>query len=79
MVLDTSKVRPSKKFAEVCHNHGELCKYQHIHQATGISLPRTLETNKQTLLKPTLDSGINIALGINVAPGTFGKNIKHSP
>jgi hypothetical protein len=27
----------------------------------------------------TLDSGINVAPGIRVAPGTFGKNIKHSP
>ena len=27
----------------------------------------------------TLDSGINVALGINVAHGTFGKNIKSSP
>ena len=27
----------------------------------------------------TLDSGIDVAHGINVAPGTFGKNIKHSP
>ena len=28
--------------------NGDLCKYQHICQATGIPLPRTLETNKQT-------------------------------
>ena len=28
---------------------------------------------------PTLDSGIGVALGINVAPGTFVKNIKHRP
>ena len=27
----------------------------------------------------TLDSGIGVAPGINVAPGTFGKNIRHSP
>jgi hypothetical protein len=27
----------------------------------------------------TLDSGINVAPGINVAHGTFGKNIKRSP
>ena len=27
----------------------------------------------------TLDSGIDITPWINVAPGTFGKNIKHSP
>ena len=27
----------------------------------------------------TLDSGIDVAPGINVAPRTFGKNIKHSP
>ena len=27
----------------------------------------------------TLDSGIDVAPGINVAPGTFGKNIKRSP
>jgi hypothetical protein len=27
----------------------------------------------------TLDSGIDIAPGINVAQGTFGKNIKPSP
>ena len=27
----------------------------------------------------TLDSGIDVAPGINVASGTFGKNIKHSP
>ena len=27
----------------------------------------------------TLDSAIEVATGINVAPGTFGKNIKHSP
>ena len=26
-----------------------------------------------------LDSGIDVAPGINVAPGTFGKNIKRSP
>ena len=27
----------------------------------------------------TLDSGIDVASGINVAHGTFGKNIKRSP
>ena len=27
----------------------------------------------------TLDSRIDVAPGINVAPGTFGKNIKRSP
>ena len=27
----------------------------------------------------TLESGIDIAPGINVSPGTFGKNNKHSP
>ena len=27
----------------------------------------------------TLDSGINVAPGIIVAPGRFGKNIKRSP
>ena len=27
----------------------------------------------------TLDSGLNIAPGINIATGTFGKNIKRSP
>ena len=27
----------------------------------------------------TLDSGIDVAPGINVAPGTSGKNIKRSP
>ena len=27
----------------------------------------------------TLDSGIDVAPGKNVAPGTFGKNIKRSP
>ena len=27
----------------------------------------------------TLDSGIDVAPGINVASGTFGKNNKHSP
>ena len=27
----------------------------------------------------TLDSGIDVAPGINIAPGTFGKNIKRSP
>ena len=27
----------------------------------------------------TLDSGIDVAPGINIAPGTFGKNFKHSP
>ena len=27
----------------------------------------------------TLDSGIDVAPGINVDPGTFVKNIKHSP
>ena len=27
----------------------------------------------------TLDSGINVALGISVASGTFGKTIKRSP
>ena len=27
----------------------------------------------------TLDSGIDVAPGINVAHGTFGKNIKRSP
>ena len=29
--------------------------------------------------KHTLNSGIDVATGINVAPGIFGKNIKHSP
>ena len=28
---------------------------------------------------PTLESGIIVAPGINIAPGTFGKNIKRSP
>ena len=28
---------------------------------------------------PTLESGINVAPRINVVPGTFGKNNKHSP
>ena len=32
-----------------------------------------------TQLRHTLDSGIDVAPGINVAPGTFGKNIKRSP
>ena len=27
----------------------------------------------------TLDSGIDVAPGINIAPGTSGKNIKRSP
>ena len=27
----------------------------------------------------TLDSGIDVAPGINIAPGTFCKNIKRSP
>ena len=31
------------------------------------------------LYLPTLDSGKDIAPGINVASGTFGKNIKRSP
>ena len=29
--------------------------------------------------QPTLDSGIDVSPGINIAPGTFGKNIKHIP
>ena len=32
----------------------------------------------QHVLKGTLDSGINVPPWINVAPGTFGKNNKHS-
>ena len=31
------------------------------------------------LQKLTLDSGIDVAPGINVARGTFGKDIKRSP
>jgi hypothetical protein len=27
----------------------------------------------------TLDPGIDVAPGINIIPGTFGKNIKHGP
>ena len=30
-------------------------------------------------MEATLDSGIDVAPGINVAPGTSGKNIKRSP
>ena len=30
-------------------------------------------------LETTLDYGIDVAPGINVASGTFGKNIKRSP
>ena len=36
-------------------------------------------TKEFVLIMATLDSGIDIAPGINVAHGTFGKNIKHSP
>ena len=39
-----------KEFAEGCHDYGELCRYGHIRQATGIPSPRTLETNKQLVL-----------------------------
>ena len=31
------------------------------------------------LISITLDSGIDVAPGINLIPGTFGKNIKHTP
>ena len=34
---------------------------------------------KDEVLLIALDSGIDIAPGINVAPGIFGKNMKHSP
>ena len=30
------------------------------------------------MIKTTLDSGIDVAHGINIAPGTFGKNIKRT-
>ena len=33
----------------------------------------------QGFIVHTLDSGIDVAPGINVAHGTFGKNIKGSP
>ena len=40
-----------------------------------------MKTTVPSSLQPltTLDSGIKVAPEINVAPGTFGKNIKHSP
>ena len=50
-----------------------------IHQNTYYSLQGWLgglEKAKNTL---TLDSGIDVAPGITVAPGTVGKNIKSSP
>ena len=31
------------------------------------------------IFEPTLDSGIDVAPGINVAPGTYVKNVKRSP
>ena len=36
-------------------------------------------STKLQFLSTTLDSGIDLAPGINVAHGTFGKNIKRSP
>ena len=32
---------------------------------------------KQLLTRPTLESGIDVGQGLNVGPGTFGKNNKH--
>ena len=40
---------------------------------------QTLKFKKKASIYTTLDSGINVAPWINVAPGTFGKNNKHSP
>ena len=39
----------------------------------------TKKQGRRENIEPTLDSGIDVAPGINIAPGTFGKNIKHSP
>ena len=44
-----------------------LAKQSHQHQQGDVS--------KGIALKTTLDSGIDLAPGINLAPGTFGKNI----
>ena len=41
------------------------------------SMLRTFEIAQHN--QATLDSGIDVAHGIIVAPGTFGKNIKCSP
>ena len=38
----------------------------------------TKKQGRRENIEPTLDSGIDVAPGINIAPGTFGKNIKHS-
>ena len=35
--------------------------------------------NLEGRVEGTLDSGIDVAPGINIDPGTFGKNIKRSP
>ena len=36
------------------------------------------QKNSNERFMPTLDSGINVAPGINVASGTFGKKIKRN-
>jgi hypothetical protein len=41
----------------------DLCKYQHVGQATGIPLPQTLETNKQTNKPSALNSSECFSLG----------------
>ena len=38
----------------------------------------TKKQGRRENIEPNLDSGIDVAPGINVAPGTFGKNIKNS-
>ena len=57
----------------LCRNHGEFFVVTSF-LTTKQLLPFLLD-----LKKNTLDSGIDVAPGINVAPGTSGKNIKRSP
>ena len=49
--------------------------FDHLH----ISQPDITFDCSVILWLVTLDSGISVAPWINVAPGTFGKNNKHSP
>ena len=38
-----------------------------------------MKKQKQIIILNDKQSGINVAPGINIAPGKFGKNIKRSP
>ena len=44
-----------------------------------LTKPDRFWQNIPLMYLPTLESGINVPPWINIAPGTFGKNNRHSP